>query len=59
MVGAHVPVRKVRGSRREGRLVFMSLLAGMVAVGGRPQLGEVSEGTAAMRGYVRTLNIRL
>ena len=31
----------------------MSLLTGMVAVGGRPQLGEVSEGPA-VRGFVRT-----
>ena len=36
VVRAHVPGRKVRGSRRDGRLVFMSLLAGMVAVSGRP-----------------------
>ena len=44
MVRAHVPVRKVRGSRRDGRLMLKSLLTGMVAVGGRPRLGEVSEG---------------
>ena len=35
-VRAHVPVTKVRGSRRSELLIFMSLLAGMVAVGGRP-----------------------
>ena len=28
-------------SRRDGRLIFMSLLTGMVAAGGRPQLDEV------------------
>ena len=35
----------------------MSLLTGMVAVGGRPQLGEVGRGPA-VRGYVKhsTLN---
>ena len=58
MVRERVPVRKVRGSRRDGRFMFMSLLTGMVAVGGRPYPGEVSEGPA-VRGYVRTLNIRL
>ena len=30
------PGYKSPGSRRDGRLIFMSLLAGMVAVGGRP-----------------------
>ena len=30
------PRTKVRGSRRDRRLIFMSLLMGMVAVGGRP-----------------------
>ena len=49
MVGACVPVRKVRGSRRDGRLMFMSLLAGMVTVGGRPKPAEVSEGTGRAR----------
>ena len=51
MVGAHVPVpvRKVRGSRRDGRSTFVSLLAGMVAVGGKPYPGEVSEGTGRER----------
>ena len=49
MVGAHVPVTKVRGSRRDGRLIFMSLLTRMVAVGGRPQLGEVGKGTGRAR----------
>ena len=55
VVGAHVPVSKVRGSSREGRSLFMSLLAGVVAViGGQP--GKASEGTG-VRGYVRTLNL--
>ena len=49
MVRARVPVRKVRGSRRDRRLMFMSLLAGMVAVSGRPQLGEVGKGTGRAR----------
>ena len=57
---AHVPVTKVRGSRRDGRLIFVSILAGMVAVGGRPQLGEVGKGTDRTRlcAYVKhsTLN---
>ena len=35
------------GSKRDGRLTIMSLLTGMVAVGGRPQPGEVSEGTGS------------
>ena len=35
LCGAHVPDRKVRGSRCDGRLIFMSLLTGMVAVGRR------------------------
>ena len=60
MVRARVPVRKVRGSRRDGRSIFMSLLTGMVAVGGRPQLGEVGKGTGRARlcAYVKhsTLN---
>ena len=60
MVRERVPVRKVRGSRRDGRLMFMSLLAGMVTVGGRPQPGEVSErtGRARLCAYVKhsTLN---
>ena len=49
LVRARVPVRKVRGSRRDGRLISMSILAGMVAVGGRPQLGEVGKGTGRAR----------
>ena len=55
MVRAHVPVTKVRGWRRDGRLIFMGLLAGIVAVGGRPQLGEVGKGTgrAQLCAYVR------
>ena len=39
MVAAYVPVSKVRGSRRDGATapdVLSSILAGMVAVGGRP-----------------------
>ena len=59
MVRARVPVRKVRGSRRDGRLI-MGLLVGMVAVGGRLQPGEVSEeaGRARLCAYVKhsTLN---
>ena len=47
-------------SWRDGRLMFMNLLAGMVAVGGWPQPGEVSEGTGRARlcAYVKhsTLN---
>ena len=50
--------KKSAGSRRDGRLIFMSLLTGIVAVGGRPQLGEVGRGPDVC-GYVRTLNIRL
>ena len=57
---AHVPVTKVRSSKRDGRLIFMSILASMVAVGGRPQLGEVGKGTGHARlcAYVKhsTLN---
>ena len=49
MARARVPVRKVRSSRRDGRLIFMSLLADMVTVGGWPQLGEVSEGSGRAR----------
>ena len=49
MVRERVPVRKVRGSRRDGRLTFMRLLAGMVTVGGRPLPGEVSDGTGRAR----------
>ena len=60
MVGAHVLVIKVRGSRRDGHSMCMSLLMGMVAVGGRPQPGEVSEwsGRARLCAYVKrsTLN---
>ena len=36
MVRARVPVRKVRGSRRDGRSMFMSLLTAIVVVGRRP-----------------------
>ena len=53
-------LKKSAGSRRDGRPIFMSLLTGMVAVDGRPQLGEVSEGTGRARlcAYVKhsTLN---
>ena len=49
MVRAQVPVTRVRGSRRDGHLIFMSLLAGMVAVGGRQKLGEVGKGTGRAR----------
>ena len=51
MARARVPGREVRGSRPDGRLMFMSLLAGMVEVGGRrhSQPGEVSEGTGRAR----------
>ena len=34
VVGAHVPVRKVLGSRRDVRLIRLSL-TDMIAVGGR------------------------
>ena len=43
MLGAHVPVRRVRGSRRDGRLMFIKLLTVIVAVGGRPKPGEVGD----------------
>ena len=58
MVGAHVPVTKVRraGSRRDGRLIFMSLLTSMVAVGVRLQLGEVGKGTG--RGHCAAMCVR-
>ena len=47
---AHVPVTEVRGSRSDGRLIFMSLMTGMVAVGAdRPQLGEVGKGIGRAR----------
>ena len=36
VVRERAPARKVPGSRRDGRLIFMSLRAGMVTVGGRP-----------------------
>ena len=49
MVREHVPVRKVLGSRRDGRLMFTSLLVGMVTVSGRPLPGEASEGTGRVR----------
>ena len=47
MVG--VQVTKVRGSRRDGRSIFMRLLAGVVAVGVSPYPGEVSEGNVRAR----------
>ena len=57
---AHVPVRKVRGSRRDGLLMFISPLAGMVTVGSRPKPGEICEetGRAQLCAYVKcsTLN---
>ena len=45
------PGYKSPGSRRDGRLIFVSLLVGMgmVAVGGRPPLGEVGKGTGRAR----------
>ena len=52
MVRERVPVRKVRGSRFNGCLIFMSLLAGMVTAGaGRSQVKSVRG--QAVRGYVR------
>ena len=42
-------LQRSAGSRRDGPLIFMSLLTGMVAVGGRPQLGEVGKGTGRAR----------
>ena len=45
VVGAHLPVTEFWGLRRDGRSMFIRLLVGMVAVGGRPQPTEVSEGT--------------
>ena len=56
--GEHTsPLRESVGSRRDGRSIFMSLLAGMVAVGGRPQLGQ-GTGRARLCAYVKhsTLN---
>ena len=47
VVRSHVPVTKVRGSRRYGRWIFMRLLAGMVACDGRPP--GVSEGSGRAR----------
>ena len=58
MVRAHVPVRKFRGSRRNGRLIFMSLLAGMVEVGGRPCQAKSARDPTA-RSYVLMLNFGL
>ena len=51
MVRAHIPVTKVWGLKRDRRLIFMSILVGMVApaVGGRPQLGEVWKGAGCAR----------
>ena len=59
MVRAKVLVRKGRGSRRDGRLMFMSLVAGMVAVSGRPQPGGVSEGSGRARlcAYIKHLTL--
>ena len=53
VVGARVPVTKVRGSRCDWRLIFIGLLAGMVTVkvAGRSQAKSVRD-----RRY--TLNIR-
>ena len=61
MVRAHVPVIKARGSKRDGRLMFMSILTGMVAVGGRLQLGEVGKGTGRARlcAYVKHSTLKL
>ena len=58
MVRARVPITKVQGSRRDARSMLMSLLAGMVAIGGRPYPGDVSTGPAVL-GYVSTTNFRL
>ena len=49
MVRARVLGYNSPGSKRDGRLTFMGLLTGMVAVDGRPQPGEVSEGTGRAR----------
>ena len=43
------PGYKSSGSRCDGRLIFMSILTGLVGVGGRPQLGEVGKGTGCVR----------
>ena len=48
VVGAHHSVTKVRGSRCDWRLVFMSLLTGMDAV---------SDRLSTVRGYVRMLTL--
>ena len=43
------PGCKSPGSKRDVCLTFLSLLTGMVVVGGRPLPGEVSEGTGRAR----------
>ena len=57
---AHVPVTKVRGFEIRRALDIYEPPGGMVAVGGRPQLGEVVTGTGRARlcAYVKhsTLN---
>ena len=55
----HVLVTKVRGLRRDGRSIFMKLLARIVAVGGRLLAVVKSVRRSAMRGYVRTFNLSL
>ena len=60
VVGAHVPVTKIRGSRCDRSSIFMSLLTGMGTVGGRPKPVEVGEGTCCTllctQCTLRTLN---
>ena len=51
MVRAHSPVRKVRVSRHDGRLMFMSPLADMVTVIGSRSQAKLVRGPV-MRGYV-------
>ena len=44
----------IRGSRRNGHSMLMSLRTGMVAVGGRPHIQATPVKEPAVRGYVRT-----
>ena len=57
VVGAHVPVTRVRVSRRDGRSMSTSPLTGVVAAGGRPQSGESERTDLAL--LCAMLNIRL
>ena len=58
MVRAHVSIRKVQGSMRDGRLIFTSILTSMVTVKVTGCNQAKSVGGPTVRGYVRTINIR-